>query len=49
MVYQFLHKLHRMLVQNRSIKYHQVLGTKSVPYFFRSLMHVGIPDDHKIV
>ena len=49
MVYQFLHKLRRMLVQNSSIKYRQVLGTKSVPYLFRSIMHVGIQYDHKIV
>jgi hypothetical protein len=37
-----------MLVQNSSIKYHQVLGTTSVPYFYRDLVYVGIQYDHNV-
>ncbi len=37
-----------MLVQNNSIKYRQVLGTKSVPYFYRGLVYVGIHYDHNV-
>jgi hypothetical protein len=49
MVYiQFLHKLRQMLVQNSSIKYRQVLGTKSIPCFYRGLVYVGIQYDHNV-
>jgi hypothetical protein len=30
------------------IKYHQVLGTTSVPYFYRDLVYVGIQYDHDV-